>query len=103
MITIVFEAPGGTIEQYDQICRAAGISVENPPNGLMFHSASQMEKGLLVVDVWESESIFREFGKRLMPAIEQIVLTEAVPKVYRTHRIMGSLVPTLKSAAAVAL
>ncbi len=95
MITVVFNFPGNTAQQYDEACRLARVSQDNLPDGLIFHSASPTADGMLIVDVWESEEQFSRFGDRLKPAMQQAGIT-GQPQIYRTHAVMGSRVPALR-------
>jgi hypothetical protein len=62
----------GTQEQYDAIHSHLGIE-ENPPDGLIFHSAGPIEEGLGVLDIWESRGHFDRFQQdRLGPAIGEL-------------------------------
>jgi hypothetical protein len=88
MINVVFEGPGVTAEQYDQVCREANISQENVPDGLIYHSAFLTDSGFMVVDVWESEDKFRAFGAHLAPAMERAGIT-VEPRVYQTHAVIA--------------
>jgi hypothetical protein len=92
MITLVFDGPGVTPEQYDEVCRLANISPTNVPDGLIFHQACATDNGWLVVDVWESEEKLAAFSERLRPALEQVGLTQE-PRIYKTHLTMGQGVP----------
>lgn len=90
MITVVFYAVGASIEQYIQAVKVSGVSQQNVPNGLIFHSCSSLQEGFLVVDVWESKRHFEDFGAILRPALEQAGLAGIEPKIHHTHYIMGS-------------
>lgn len=91
-LTLVFECHTGTTLQYDEVCRLANVNSSNVPDGLVFHSCTEIEGGgFMVVDVWESEAQMRKFGERLMPAIQQVGLPTE-PQIYRTHGLMASKV-----------
>jgi hypothetical protein len=43
---------------------------DEPPPGLLFHSASESHDGVIVVDLWESREAADDFAaNRLMPAM----------------------------------
>ena len=59
---------GGTQEQYDAVHSHMKVD-QNPPPGLIFHSAGPIDAGWGVIDVWESRQAFDAFiGGRLQPA-----------------------------------
>jgi hypothetical protein len=63
---------GGTQEQYDAVHSQMGID-DNPPAGMIFHSAGPIEEGWHVIDVWESRDAFDTFvAGRLQPAIGEL-------------------------------
>ena len=62
---------GGTQAQYDAIHSGLGID-EDPPDGLIFHSAGPIEAGWGVIDVWESRGQFDRFIEgRLVPRLKE--------------------------------
>jgi hypothetical protein len=63
---------GGTQEQYDAVHSHMGID-ENPPAGLVFHSAGPIDDGWGVIDFWESRDAFDRFTQgRLVPALGEL-------------------------------
>lgn len=63
---------GGTQDQYDAI--HGGMNVDqDPPAGLIFHSAGPIEGGWGVIDFWESRDAFDQFAQnRLMPKMQEL-------------------------------
>jgi hypothetical protein len=62
----------GTAEQYDAIEREMGVE-DDPPEGLILHSAGPVAGGWNVVDFWETRDHFDRFQEgRLGPAIESL-------------------------------
>ena len=53
-ITVMFEMPGVTAAQYDQVIQGLEAAGEGNPKGRLYHVAVPKEEGWLVVDVWES-------------------------------------------------
>jgi len=72
-IGMIQEAPNTTAEMYDAINSKLQAS-ENPPEGLIFHSAGPAPKGgLRIFDVWESREAYERFrDERLRPAISEV-------------------------------
>ncbi len=63
---------GGTQEQYDAIHSHTRFD-ENPPAGMIFHSAGPIEGGWGVIDFWESREHFDRFvGEQLQPAMAEL-------------------------------
>lgn len=62
----------GKQEQYDAVHGTMGIE-ENPPDGLIFHSAGPQGDNWGVIDFWESRDAFDRFAQtRLMPAMQEL-------------------------------
>jgi len=62
----------GTQEQYDAMNIHMGIE-QDPPDGLVFHSAGPIEGGWGVIDFWESRGHFDRFlESRLGPGIQEL-------------------------------
>lgn len=90
-IIAVFQSPSLTRESYVESIRqlTGGKSrVESPADwpvkGLLSHAAGQGPNGFRVVDVWESEEAFRNFGEKLMPIMKAIGI-DGQPEVYPAH------------------
>jgi hypothetical protein len=90
------ELEGVTADQYDQVNEAMGIA-DNPPEGLIFHTAGEKDGGMRIFDVWESaEALERFTSERLMPAVEKVMggggegPPPNVPLVYELHNLFKS-------------
>jgi hypothetical protein len=63
---------GGTQQQYDAIQGHVGVE-DDPPEGMIFHSAGPIEGGWGVIDFWEWREAFdRFFESRLRHTIEEV-------------------------------
>lgn len=63
---------GGTQEQYDAAHSHMDVD-QNPPDGLIFHSAGPIDGGWGVIDFWESREAFDRFVQsQLQPAIQEL-------------------------------
>jgi hypothetical protein len=71
-VGIRLKFPGGTQQQYDAV--HAHLDVDNnPPDGLIFHSAGPIDDGWGIIDFWESAEAFDRFAQgRLMPAVGEL-------------------------------
>jgi len=87
------ELQGVSADQYDQVSAKMGVD-ESPPEGLIFHTAGEMEGGMRIFDVWESSEALERFtNERLMPAVEEVLgggdrPPENVPLVYQLHNFI---------------
>jgi hypothetical protein len=63
---------GGTEDEYRAVHSHMRID-ENPPQGMIFHSAGPIDGGWGVIDFWESRDAFDSFlGGRLQPAVQEL-------------------------------
>lgn len=87
-IVVEFNIAGGTARQYDQIwedLKAAGFE---HPKGVISHVGfAKPGNNWCVVDVWESQQAFDEFGKTLIPLLEKNGFKEGKPMVYPAHYV----------------
>jgi hypothetical protein len=90
-IVAVFQDPSLTQKEYDDVIHSMmnGKSKPESPSdwpvkGLLAHVAGQGSNGFRVVDVWESEEAFNQFGQTLMPIFQKIGITTQ-PEVYPAH------------------
>lgn len=82
-----FDMPGMTSAQYEKVwedLRAAGHA---NPKGLLQHVGAATENGWMVIDIWESEDLFREFGQTLRPILASNGIATMEPKVLRIHHM----------------
>jgi hypothetical protein len=56
--------------------------------GLISHTAAPTAEGWLVVDVWESEEAFRQFGETLVPVLRELGLSDAQPQIYPVFNVV---------------
>jgi hypothetical protein len=87
-IVVIFEFPGVTAHQYDQVLkgleeRDALYQKERP-----YHVAAPTADGWLVVDVWTSAEAFSQFGQTLMPLAQSAGITPPQPRIYPVYNTM---------------
>ena len=69
----IFRPPNTNAEIYDSVNAEADVEA-NPPEGLLFHCAGEVDGRWQIVDAWESEEHARRFdGERLGRAIESVM------------------------------
>jgi hypothetical protein len=82
-----------TAEMYDAVNAKINID-QSPPEGLLMHSAGDLNGTWQIVDVWESEEHARRFDtERLAPAIREVTGMENPPgspqvTVYELHHLV---------------
>ena len=75
-------------EDYERIVEIVG---EGPPTGCIVHTASEVEGGVRVVDVWESQRHLDDFFQtKLGPAFAEIGMQPEPPQLSETFRIERS-------------
>jgi hypothetical protein len=85
-VVVQFNFPNVTVKQYDAIWDDLRASGNTYPKGLISHAgALTPDGGLMIVDIWESEEAFTEFGKILMPLITKQDIPLIQPKVFPVH------------------
>jgi hypothetical protein len=89
----IVQPPMLTPEVYDAVNAAAKVE-ENPPEGLLMHTAGEMNGAWQIVDVWESEDHARRFDEdRLTPAISEVTgmdRPQGSPEIalYELHKLI---------------
>jgi hypothetical protein len=89
-IVAVFQSPTLTQAKYEESVKrlTGGRNLETaadwPVPGLLAHVAGQARDGFRVVDVWQSEDAFRQFGEKLLPILQSIGV-EGQPEIYPSH------------------
>jgi hypothetical protein len=83
------------LDTYDQV--QAKLDLENnPPEGLILHSAGVLGDGVAIFNIWESEALFQNFREqRLLPAIAEAAGEEAAQggpppdqQIYELHNLV---------------
>ena len=85
---LIFEAPGGTEAQYEQV-RGEVAPGDVPPPGATYHAAGRAEDGTwCVVEVWDSREALESFATEVLPpALERAGLSGQV-RTFEVTRIM---------------
>jgi hypothetical protein len=79
-------------EQYE---RVAARLVEPVPAGLILHLAGPTEEGFRIIDAWESEEAWQDFGEavRLAPAVDTAAEPPRPAPIFRdfhpAHVVIG--------------
>ncbi len=76
--TITRFSEGMGADQYDAVTAEMGLA-DQPPDGLIFHSAGELEGRFQVFNVWETRENFERFTEdRLRPAQVAVMGEERV-------------------------
>jgi len=95
-IVAVFQSPGLTQSIYEETVKRLtggrarmGSASDWPVKGVLAHIAGQGPNGFRVVDVWESEQAFQQFGAKLVPILQSLGV-QGEPEVYPAHTVVTS-------------
>ncbi len=86
-VCLMFDAPGGTSDQYDQV-RNEVAPGELPPPGALYHVDGPTEGGWYMVEVWDSHKALDSFVTEVLrPALERAGLS-GEPRVLDVASVM---------------
>jgi hypothetical protein len=88
-IAAVFDFPGRTPEQYEEVFRIGGAAINNQPNRLS-HVCYRTPTGIRVVDVWQDEESLAAFGVILGPAVAAAGLEAPPPEIFPVQGFMAA-------------
>ena len=63
-VLILIELEGATPAQHDEVEELLGTGPDNPPPGLISHTAAVSDTGLVIADVWGSRWAMRSGSSR---------------------------------------
>lgn len=75
-------------EQYDRVIQRLDEAGAGSPPGRSYHCSFQVGNNVHVFDVWESEEQFNEFGKTLMPILQEEGVDPGQPDVSPIHKVI---------------
>ncbi|WP_328535147.1 hypothetical protein [Streptomyces sp. NBC_00344] len=94
-IVVVLDMPGMTQAQYEQSAeKVAGRPgpvkslADWPVAGLISHTAAPTGDGWLVVDVWESDEAFQQFGETIVPMLQELGVADVQPRIYPVFNVV---------------
>jgi hypothetical protein len=88
-IMAIAEIPGATREMYDAINERIGIGGdEDAPPGLISHVGAVDEKGVTIVDVWESEQAFHSFLESIAGEMQETGIPPFEPRILPVHNML---------------
>ena len=87
-VCFIFDVPGGTQAQYEQVIGEA-YPGSRPPPGLISHVGGPTEDGWCVVEVWESrEAAERFFSDTLQESLQKANVNAGQPRVFEVFNPM---------------
>jgi hypothetical protein len=84
-VLIVIELVGATAAQHDAVEEKLDSGPDNPPPGLISHTAAVGPDGLVIADVWDSAEDAQTFFAQLGPALEEAGISPAQPSITPVH------------------
>ncbi len=85
MICRIYDVPGATLEQYDEVDQKVG---SDRPEGAHLHVAGMTDDGLKVIEVWDSEEhIDRLMEEGLGEALEEAQVPEPNVTQFEVHKL----------------
>jgi hypothetical protein len=85
MICRIYDVPGATIDQYDQVDQQVG---PEKPEGAHVHIAGKTDDGFRVIEVWDSTGhIDRFMESGLGQAMQQAQIPEPTITEFEVHRL----------------
>jgi hypothetical protein len=83
-----FHPESMSAEQYDRVIQKLDQAGQGSPAGRSYHSAFEVGGNIHVFDVWESKEQFEEFGKTLMPILQEEGIDPGQPDVSPMHNVI---------------
>jgi hypothetical protein len=87
-VCLIFDVPGATQAQYEQVMSEASPG-NRPPPGLISHVGGPTDNGWCVVEVWESqEAADRFFTSTLQRPLQKANVNVGQPRVFEVFNTM---------------
>jgi hypothetical protein len=81
-VLVTLELPDTTTAQYDRMKELARLAADDVPSGLVTHACAVTDDGILIAEVWESQSALDDFvGGRLVPALTEAGIPQPVARI----------------------
>ncbi len=85
MVCRIYDVPGATLDQYDQVNEQLG---SEKPEGVHVHIAGKSDDGLRVIEVWDSpEHIDRYMESGLGQAMQDAQIPEPTITEFEVHKL----------------
>ena len=87
-IAVRFTPKSMNAASYDECIKRLEQAGEGAPKGRLYHVSYGSANELGVVDVWESPETFEEFGKTLMPILQELGIDAGEPEISEVHNVI---------------
>ncbi|MCI0392202.1 MAG: hypothetical protein MOB07_26020 [Acidobacteria bacterium] len=87
-VAIFFTPTFMNTEQYDECLRRLEAVGAGAPAGRLSHVCFESGGTLRIFDVWDSAESFEEFGRALLPILEELGVKAGTTAVGEVHRII---------------
>jgi hypothetical protein len=78
-IVMTQDMPGATRELVEQVTAELNFATQGKPAGLIAHTALEVDGGIRIIDIWETEADLATFGEtRLGPAMAAVAQRNGV-------------------------
>jgi hypothetical protein len=74
--------------KYDEVIRRLEAAGASAPAGRLYHVCFEDKEELRVSDIWDSMENFEEFGKTLMPIMQDVGVDAGQPEFFEIHNII---------------
>jgi hypothetical protein len=95
-IALLFTPAALDAGQYDEIIARLKQAGMFPAPGMISHVCFGSGNKLRVFDVWESQETFNEFGKTLLPILQELGVESGQPEVNEVHNTLHVKEPVKK-------
>ena len=87
-IVMRFTPQALTAAKYDEVSRRLEAAGAGAPAGRLYHVCFGNKEELRVSDIWDSMENFEEFGKTLMPIMQDVGVDPGQPEIVEVHNII---------------
>jgi hypothetical protein len=76
-------------QKYDECIARLAAAGAGAPAGRLHHACYGSPSELRVFDIWDSSESFDEFGKTLVPILQELGIDAGTPEVSEIHKIIA--------------
>jgi hypothetical protein len=87
-IVMRFTPQALTAAKYDEVISRLEAAGAGAPAGRLYHVCFGNKEELRVSEIWDSMENFKEFGKTLMPIMQDVGVDPGQPEIVEVHNII---------------